>query len=74
MAPRYPREGLSLLYRLGWRFRVGAMHIFGPAQLGTQDPQERLIRERERKSAAAVAKRAGTTAPTGSPADPPRTS
>jgi hypothetical protein len=33
------------------------MHIFGPAQLGTNDPQEILKRERIRKSAEAVAKR-----------------
>lgn len=57
MAAKYPRDGLSLLYRIGWRIRQGAMHIFGPAQLGTNDPQEILKRERIRKSAEAVAKR-----------------
>jgi hypothetical protein len=57
MASKYPRDGLSLLYRIGWRMRQGAMHIFGPAQLGTNDPQEILKRERIRKSAEAVAKR-----------------
>ncbi|MBM6402327.1 hypothetical protein [Phycicoccus sonneratiae] len=54
---RQSSEGLSLLYRLGWRFRYVTTSVFGPAQLGTDDPQLRLRRERERKVAAARARR-----------------
>jgi hypothetical protein len=47
-------EGLSIWYRMGWRFRYLAMSVFGPAQLGTaDDPQIRLRRERESRVAAA---------------------
>ncbi|KRE60124.1 hypothetical protein [Nostocoides sp. Soil756] len=43
-------EGLSLGYRLGWRFRYIATSVFGPAQLGTaEDPQQKLLRERQRR-------------------------
>jgi hypothetical protein len=48
------REGLSVLYRLGWRIRYIGMHLYGPAQLdGQSDPHERLKRERQNKVAAA---------------------
>jgi len=51
---RADREGLSLMYRIGWRIRYAVMHAFGPAQLaGGTDPQERLKEERGRKVAAA---------------------
>ena len=36
-------EGLSLGYRMWWRFRYVGMHVCGPAQLGDEsDPQRRL--------------------------------
>ncbi|GAB47484.1 hypothetical protein [Mobilicoccus pelagius] len=52
-------EGLSLGYRIGWNIRKLAMTFFGPAQLGEEDPMERLHEERRRKSAEARARRAG---------------
>ena len=56
-------EGLSLSYRIGYRIRYRirylGLHVFGPAQLGdAEDPHVRLRRERERKVAAARARRA----------------
>lgn len=51
------RSGLSLGYRIGWRFRYVTTSVFGPAQLGSEDPQLRLRQERERKVAAARAGR-----------------
>lgn len=54
---RSSSEGLSFWYRLGWRFRYVTTSVFGPAQLGSDDPQLRLRRERERKVAAARAAR-----------------
>ena len=54
---RQSSEGLSVLYRLGWRFRYVTTSVFGPAQLGSDDPQLRLRRERERRVAAARARR-----------------
>ncbi|WP_170062492.1 hypothetical protein [Phycicoccus duodecadis] len=43
-------EGLSIGYRIGWRFRYLATSVFGPAQLGTaDDPQQKLLRERQRR-------------------------
>lgn len=54
MAKTADREGLSLLYRLGWRIRYIGMHMYGPAQLdGQSDPHERLKQERQAKVAAA---------------------
>lgn len=53
-------EGLSLGYRLGWNIRRIAMTVFGPAQLGEDDPMERLREERRRKSAEARARRSGS--------------
>ena len=50
-------EGLSIGYRIGWRLRYLGLSVFGPAQLGADDPQVRLRRERERKVAAARAAR-----------------
>lgn len=50
-------EGLSLGYRLGWRIRKTVMTVFGPAQLGDNDPLERLRVERERKIAEARARK-----------------
>lgn len=47
------REGLSLGYRVRWRLRYLALSVFGPAQLGTDDPQERLRQERRDHAAAA---------------------
>lgn len=52
------REGLSLGYRIMWRLKYAGLHVFGPAQLGTEDdPQARLVRQREAKVAAARAAR-----------------
>ena len=42
-------EGLSLGYRIGWNIRRAAMTVFGPAQLGDEDPMERLYNERRQK-------------------------
>jgi len=54
MSKKEDREGLSLLYRLGWRIRYMGMHLFGPAELqGQQDPHQRLKRERQNKVEAA---------------------
>ena len=54
-------EGLSLGYRILYRLRYVALHVFGPAQLGdAENPHVRLRRERERKVAAARARRAGS--------------
>ena len=47
------REGLTLGYRVRWRLRYIALSVFGPAQLGTDDPQERLRQERRDRAAAA---------------------
>ncbi|HQY34895.1 MAG TPA: hypothetical protein PLS68_13090 [Actinotalea sp.] len=53
------REGLSLGYRIMWRIKYAGLHVFGPAQLGTEaDPQARLVRQREARVAAARAARA----------------
>ena len=30
------REGLSLGYRIMWRIKYAGLHVFGPAQLGTE--------------------------------------
>lgn len=54
MSKKEDREGLSLLYRFGWRIRYMGMHLFGPAELqGQQDPHQRLKRERQNKVEAA---------------------
>ncbi|STD05717.1 hypothetical protein [Dermatophilus congolensis] len=45
------KDGLSLGYRLWWNIRRVAMSIFGPAQLGDNDPLHRLKAEREAKIA-----------------------
>lgn len=50
-------EGLSLAYRLGWNIRKLVMSVFGPAQLGDDDPLERLHAERRQKVAEAQAKK-----------------
>lgn len=49
-------DGLSLGYRIGWRLRKAVMSIWGPAQLGDEDPLARLEAERARKVAEAKAK------------------
>lgn len=46
---------LPLAYRIGWRFRYITTSVFGPAQLGSDDPQLRLRQERERRVEAARA-------------------
>ena len=54
MGRREDREGLSLGYRIMYRIKYVGLHVFGPAQLGSEaDPQMRLKREREAKVAAA---------------------
>lgn len=51
-------EGLSLGYRIGWNIRKLTMTFFGPAQLGDEDPMDRLHEERRRKAAEARARKA----------------
>jgi hypothetical protein len=47
MSKRAENEGLSVAYRIGYRFRYTLLHLFGPAQLGgAADPHRRLERER----------------------------
>jgi hypothetical protein len=47
------RTRLSIWYRIGYRIRYAVLHVLGPAQLGeSNDPHERLRRERARKVAA----------------------
>jgi hypothetical protein len=63
MTKKADREGLSLLYRIGWHFRYIGMHMYGPAQLeGQRDPHERLRRERQEKVDAARRVRQGRAA------------
>lgn len=50
-------EGLSIGYRLWWGLRRTVMTFFGPAQLGDNDPMERLDAERRAKMAEAQARR-----------------
>ncbi|MDO5696674.1 MAG: hypothetical protein Q4G51_01745 [Dermatophilus congolensis] len=50
-------DGLSLGYRIWWGIRRAVLTVFGPAQLGEDDPIENLRREREAKIAEAQAKR-----------------
>lgn len=45
------REYLTLGYRVGWRIRSLALNVFGPAQMGRDDPQLRLQRERSARAA-----------------------
>ncbi len=52
-------EGLSLAYRVGWKIRRSLLGVFGPAQLGEDDPKARLDRERAAKVAEMKAKRGG---------------
>lgn len=57
------RTGLSLGYRIMWRIRYVGVSVFGPAQLDPDnDPKDNLLRERQRKVAAAHTA-AGTTPP-----------
>ena len=54
MSRRADNEGLSLAYRIGYRLRYTALHVFGPAQQsGSADPHRRLERERTAKVDAA---------------------
>jgi hypothetical protein len=46
-------EGLSLGYRIGYRIRHMMLTIFGPAQLGEEDPRTQLEHERDEKVAEA---------------------
>ena len=58
MSRSSPRDGLSVGYRIGYRLRLVALTVFGPAQLGEgNDPTARLARERAAKVAAARAAR-----------------
>lgn len=55
-------DGLSLAYRLGYRLRLAALTLLGPAELEEHnDPKARLRRERERKALAAHARRDART-------------
>ena len=43
-------DGLSLLYRIGWRIRYIGWHLYGPAQQdGPSDPHWRLREERRQR-------------------------
>lgn len=54
MGSKADREGLSLGYRIKYKLRWAGWHVFGPAQLGSDnDPQARLQRERQAKVDAA---------------------
>ncbi|WNB84556.1 hypothetical protein [Cellulomonas sp. ATA003] len=58
MSTRADREGLTLRYRIGYRIRYTALHLFGPAQLGgAADPHARMRRERAARVAAARRRR-----------------
>ena len=58
MSRSTPRDGLSIGYRIGYRLRLVALTVFGPAPLGVgNDPTARLARERAAKVAAARAAR-----------------
>lgn len=60
MSRSTPRDGLSIGYRIGYRLRLIALTVFGPAQLGEgDDPTARLERQRAAKVAAARAARSG---------------
>ena len=57
MSRKSDREGLSLGYRIAYRIKWLAMHMYGPAQLGDRDdPHRRLERQRAAKVAAAKAR------------------
>jgi len=46
-------KGLPIGYRIGYRLRLAAVTLFGPAQLGEgNDPKARLERERAARLAA----------------------
>lgn len=51
------RDGLTIGYRVGYAFRRLALALFGPAQLGADDPAARLRQEREQKIADAKRRR-----------------
>ena len=58
MSRSTPRDGLSVVYRIGYRLRLVALTVFGPAQLGEgNDPTARLERERAATVSAARAAR-----------------
>lgn len=51
---RSESSGLSIGYRVGYRIRLFALTVFGPAQLGeANDPKARLERERAARIARA---------------------
>lgn len=43
------KQRLPLGYRIGWRVRYALVSVFGPAQLGSNDPQSRLRAEKQRR-------------------------
>ncbi len=58
MAAHRDHEGLSIGYRVGFRLRLIALTVFGPADLGADDdPRARLERERASRVAAKRAAR-----------------
>lgn len=58
MSRKSENEGLSLAYRIGYRIRYAALHLFGPATLGEgDDPHARMRRQRARRMDAARARR-----------------
>ncbi|MEP7160284.1 MAG: hypothetical protein ABI746_04210 [Dermatophilaceae bacterium] len=52
-------EGLGLGYRIVYRLRRAVMSVFGPAQLGDDDPLAALEEERATRIAEAKAKKTG---------------
>lgn len=44
-------DGLPLGYRIWWKLRRSVLSVFGPAQLGDDDPGARLDAERAAKIA-----------------------
>ncbi len=52
-------EGLSLGYRIVYRLRRVVMSVYGPAELGDDDPLVRLAEERAAKIAEAKDKKTG---------------
>lgn len=51
MHDKSEHEGLSLGYRFGYRIRHMMLSVFGPAQLGEDDPTAQLEHERDEKVA-----------------------
>ncbi len=67
MGKRGDRAELSLGYRVGYWVKYNGLHVFGPAQLGnSEDPQQRMKRERVAKVEAIRRARGESGPPEGS--------